>query len=70
VVVAPDVRTANSVARSQNLVRNVTPTEERLSGTLDGYTAHFHANNYSRIASSPSCQGSSASATPAVVATT
>ena len=54
VVVAPDVLTANNVARSQNLVRNLRPTEERLSGTLSGYTAHFHANNYSQVASSPS----------------
>jgi hypothetical protein len=54
VVVAPSVLTANNVARSQNLVRNLNPTEERLSGTLSGYTAHFHANNYSQVASSPS----------------
>jgi hypothetical protein len=54
VVVVPDVLTANNVARSQNLVRNLRPTEERLSGTLSGYTAHFHANNYSQVASSPS----------------
>ena len=54
VVVAPGVLTANNVARSQNLVRNLNPTEERLSGTLSGYTAHFHANNYSQVVSSPS----------------
>jgi len=52
VVVDPAVLTRNNIARSQNLVRNLRPTEEALSGILDGYTAHFHANNYSQASTS------------------